>query len=68
MIKTLLITSLMFWSCTQSNPRYEYLEKNEVFRKKIGEENFVKSNYGFTYFESQNIDSFLFKSLFDSIK
>jgi len=56
MIKTLLITSLMFWSCTQSNPRYEYLEKNEAFRKKIGEENFVKSNYGFTYFESQNIE------------
>jgi len=46
----------MFCSCTQSNPRYEYLEKNEAFRKKIGEENFVKSNYGFTYFESQNIE------------
>ena len=39
MIKILLVTFLVFWSCSQSKPRYEYLEKNDAFRKKIGKEN-----------------------------
>jgi len=44
MIKILLVTFLGFWSCSQSKPRYEYLEKNDAFRKKIGKENFIKSS------------------------
>ena len=55
MIKILLVTFLGFWSCSQSKPRYEYLEKNDAFRKKIGKENFIKSSEGYTYFETQNI-------------
>ena len=56
MIKIFLPILLIVWSCSQSNPRYEYLEKNDSFRKKIGKENFVKSTHGFTYYESQNLD------------
>ena len=56
MIKIVLPILLIVWSCSQSNPRYEYLEKNDSFRKKIGKENFVKSTHGFTYYESQNLD------------
>ena len=57
MIKALIATSFVFIACTQSNPRYEYIVKDDAFRKKIGKENFVKARHGFTYFESQNITS-----------
>tara|TARA_B100001093_G_scaffold169355_1_gene162125 strand:+ start:1958 stop:3181 length:1224 start_codon:yes stop_codon:yes gene_type:complete len=57
MIKLLIFISLVFTACNQSNPRYEYIEKDNAFRKKIGKENFVKAQHGFTYFESQNIAS-----------
>ena len=57
MIKALVATSFVFITCTQSNPRYEYIVKDDAFRKKIGKENFVKARHGFTYFESQNITS-----------
>ena len=56
MIKIFLPILLIVWSCSLANPRYEYLEKNDSFRKKIGKENFVKSTHGFTYYESQNLD------------
>ena len=56
MITILIVVSLIFSSCNQTKPRYEYLEKNDAFRKKIGKENFVRSSHGFTYYESQNME------------
>ena len=55
---TLPLLSALFLlsSCNQTKSRYEYLEKNDAFRKKIGKENFVRSSHGFTYYESQNME------------
>ena len=58
MIKSLFVFILiLFFSCSNINPKYEYLEKDDSFRKKITTGDFVELSHGFTYFETNNINN-----------
>ena len=58
MIKPFFVfTLILFFSCSNINPKYEYLEKDDSFRKKITTGNFVELSHGFTYFETNNINN-----------
>ena len=58
MIKSLFVFILiLFFSCSNINPKYEYLEKDDSFRKKITTGGFVELSHGFTYFEKNNINN-----------
>ena len=58
MIKPFFVfTLILFFSCSNINPKYEYLEKDDSFRKKITTGDFVELSHGFTYFETNNINN-----------
>ena len=58
MIKPFFVFTLIFFSsCSNINPKYEYLEKDDSFRKKITTGDFVELSHGFTYFETNNINN-----------
>ena len=53
----LLIASIIFFSCSSSEVKYEYIEKNDTFRKKIDSGNFSLLTHGYTYYEFDNINN-----------
>ena len=53
----LLIVSIIFFSCSSSEVKYEYIEKNDTFRKKIDSGNFSLLTHGYTYYEFDNINN-----------
>ena len=58
MIKSSLVFIALFLSnCSNSNPKYEYLEKDDSFREKIKSGDFVELSHGFTYFEKNNLNN-----------
>ena len=58
MIKSFFVFIALFLSnCSNSNSKYEYLEKDDSFRKKIKSGDFVKLSHGFTYFEKNNLNN-----------
>ena len=53
----LLIASIIFFSCSSYEVKYEYIEKNDTFRKKIDSGNFSLLTHGYTYYEFDNINN-----------
>ena len=53
----LLIASIIFFSCSSSEVKYEYIEKNDTFRKKIDSGNFSLLTHGYTYYEFDNLNN-----------
>ena len=53
----LLIASIIFFSCSSSEVKYEYIDKNDTFRKKIDSGNFSLLTHGYTYYEFDNINN-----------
>ena len=53
----LLIASIIFFSCSSYEVKYEYIEKNDMFRKKVDSGNFSLLTHGYTYYEFDNINN-----------
>lgn len=53
----LLIASIIFFSCSSSEVKYEYIEKNDTFRKKIDSGSFSLLTHGYTYYEFDKINN-----------
>ena len=55
MKKLWFIISIVFISCSSPVVKYEYIEKNETFRKSINSGNFSLLSKGYTYYEYNNL-------------
>ena len=56
MKKYFYLIFILFLSCNNSQD-YEYIEKDDLFRKSISSGNFIKLSRGYTYYEYDNIES-----------
>ena len=52
-----LITCIIFFSCSSPEVKYEYIEKNDTFRKKIDSGYFSLLTHGYTYYEFDNLNN-----------
>ena len=52
-----LITCIIFFSCSSPEVKYEYIEKNDTFRKKIDSGYFSLLSHGYTYYEFDNLNN-----------
>jgi len=55
MKKLCFIISIVFISCSSSAVKYEYIEKNDAFRKSINSGYFSLLSKGYTYYEYNNL-------------